>query len=73
MADGDIRRISGDGPATTKRRGKVKRVTASPKAVQRLRPERNEIIIRTGLSIQGAGVQCRGSIATGPFRGRKQR
>ena len=54
MADGDIRRIPGDGPATTKRRRNAKRATASLKAVQELRPERNEIIICTGLRIKGS-------------------
>ena len=73
MADGDIRRIPGDGPAMTKRRRNAKRVTASLKAVQNLRPERNEIIICTGLRVKGAGVQYWGSIATGLFCDRKQR
>ena len=73
MADGDIRRVAGEEPAPKKGRRKAKRTTATLKAVQTLRPERNEIIICTGLSIKGAGVQYWGSIATGLFCDRKQR
>ena len=63
MADGDIRRVAGEAPAATKGGRKAKRVTATLKAVQALRPERNEIIICTGLRIKGAGVQYWGSYA----------
>ena len=75
MADGDIRRVAGEAPAAAKgaRRTKARRVTATLKAVQALRPERNEIIICTGLRIKGAGVQYWGSIASGLFCDRKQR
>ena len=38
----------------------------SLRAVQRLRSERDEIIIATGIRVAG-GVQMRGSRATGPF------
>ena len=73
MADGDIRRVAGEAPAATKGRAKAKRVTATLKAVQALRPERNEIIICTGLRIKGAGVQYWGSLASGLFCDRKQK
>ena len=73
MADGDIRRVAGEELAAKKGRRKAKRTVATLKAVQALRPERNEIIICTGLRIKGAGVQYWGSIATGLFCDRKQR
>ena len=73
MADGDIRRVAGEEPATTKGARKARRTVATLKAVQTLRPERNEIIICTGLRIRGAGVQYWGSIATGLFCDRKQK
>ena len=52
MANGDIRRQPGDEPAQKGRR-KARRTIASLKAVQQMRPERNEIIICTGLRIRG--------------------
>lgn len=73
MADGDIRRVAGEAPAAKGGGAKAKRVTATLKAVQALRPERNEIIICTGLRIKGAGVQYWGSLATGLFCDRKQK
>ena len=73
MADGDIRRVPGDQPAPKKGGAKARRATASLAAVQEMRPERNEIIICTGLRIKGAGIQYWGSIATGLFCDRKQR
>ena len=71
MANGDIRRRPGDEPAQKGRR-KARRTIASLKAVQQMRPERNEIIICTGLRIRG-GVQYWGALATGLFCDRKQK
>ena len=62
MADGDIRRMSGDA-APAKSRRKAKRNTASLKTVKEMRPARNEIIVCSGLRIKGSGVQYWGSYA----------
>ena len=72
MIDGDIHRIPADEPAKKGRR-KAKRATASLKDVLGLRPARNEIIVCTGLSIRGSGIQYWGSVATGLLCDRKQR
>ena len=58
MADGDIRRLDGDGPVTAKSRRKARRVTATPKAVKELRP---------ALNLKRSGIQYWGSISTGLF------
>ena len=73
MVDGEIRRWPGDEPATKKGRHKAKRTTVSLKAVQEMRPARNEIIVCTGIRIKGSGVQYWGDLATGLFVERKQR
>ena len=71
MADGDIRRSPAvELPKKTGR--KARRVTATLKAVQAMRPASTEIIICTGLSIKG-GVQIWGSIATGLLCDRRQK
>ncbi|MDE0150827.1 MAG: hypothetical protein OXM58_20915 [Rhodospirillaceae bacterium] len=72
MIDGDIRRMPADEPAKKSRR-KAKRTTVSLKDVLGLRPARNEIIVCTGLSIRGSGIQYWGSVATGLLCDRKQR
>ena len=72
MVDGDIRRWPGD-EKTPKGRRKAKRPTVSLKDVQALRPARNEIIMCTGLSIRGSGIQYWGSVASGLLCDRKQR
>ena len=71
MANGDIRRSSGDEPATKGRR-KGQHMIASLKAVREMRPAPTEIIVCTGLRIRG-GVQYWGAIATGLFCDRKQK
>ena len=71
MADGDIRR-SESAPAKKGKR-KAKFATASLKAVREMRPARDEIIVCTGLSIRGSGVQYWGDRATGLFVQRRQR
>lgn len=71
MADGDIRRWPGGEPKKQGRR-KAKHAIVSLKAVQDMRPARNEIIICTGLHVKG-GVQIWGDLSTGLFVQRKQR
>ena len=60
MADGEIRPFSVNGRLRTGR--KQPRKVMSLRAVQRLRPERNEIIIATGVEVAG-GVQIWGDYA----------
>ena len=73
MADGDIRRLDGDGSVTAKRRRRGRRVTATLKAVRELRPAPNEIIICTALDLKRSGIQYWGSISTGLFCDRRQK
>ena len=63
MADGEL-------PAKGRRRAKGEIV--SLKAVRAMRPARNEIIVCTGMRIEG-GVQYWGDLATGLFVERKRR
>ena len=72
MVDGDLRRCADDAPAAKKGRRKTKRATASLKAVQAMRPERNEVIVCTGLKTRG-GVQYWGWIAMGLGIDRRQK
>ena len=62
--DGEIKPFSGNGRCRGAR--KQPRKVMSLRAVQRLRPERNEIIIATGVELAG-GVQLYGDLATGLF------
>ena len=68
MADGKIRRRTGDEPATNRR--KAKGEIASLRAVQQMWPARDEIIVCTGMRLKG-GVQYWGDLATGLFAERK--
>ena len=72
MLDGDIRRCDDEAPAAKKGRRKTKYPTATLKAVQAMRPERNEVIVCTGLKTRG-GVQYWGSVSTGLLCDRKQK
>ena len=72
MVDGDLRRCADEPPAAKKGRRKAKRATASLKAVQAMRPERNEVIVCTGLRTRG-GVQYWGWIAMGLGIDRRQK
>lgn len=69
LACGDIRRVAGEEPATTK---KGKRATATLDEVKELRPARTEIIVCTGLRTRG-GQQLWGDIATSMFHDRRQK
>ena len=71
MTNGDIRPLNAEKPAKTDRR-KARRTTVSRKAVKEMRPGRDEIIICTGVTING-GTQIWGDRATGMFVERKQR
>ena len=71
-ADGEIRPRRGKG-ASKKSRGKASREIASLSAVQRMRPERDEIIICTGLNCTTLGVQYWGDRAVGLFVNAKYR
>ncbi len=51
---------------------KEARKVMSLRAVQRLRPERNEIIVATGIELAG-GVQLYGNLACGLFAGGRHR
>ena len=53
--------------------GKQPRQIMSLGAVQRMRPERDEIIVCTGVKIAGSGIQYWGSAATGLFAERRRR
>ena len=68
--DGEIVRWSGKGKSKT---GKQPRQVMSLGAVQRMRPERDEIIVCTGVKIAGSGIQYWGSRATGLFVNAKYR
>ena len=71
LADGDIVPVDADKPGGRGRRGK-RRTVVTLKAVEKLRPARDEIIVATGLSRSG-GMQAWGSWATGLFVERRQR
>lgn len=62
--DGEIKPFSGTARSGGTR--KQARKVMSLRAVQRLRPERNEIIIATGVALAG-GVQLYGDLASGLF------
>ena len=69
-ADGEIRPRNG---ASKKSRGKASHEIASLSTVQRMRPERDEIIICTGLNCTTLGVQYWGDRAVGLFVNAKYR
>ena len=71
-ADGDIRPRHRPG-ASKKSRGKAAREIVSLSTVRRMRPERNEIIICTGVNCSNLGVQYWGDHATGLFVNGKYR
>ncbi len=72
MVNGDIRRCPDPAPARGKGRRKAGHATATLKAVKEMRPERNEIIICTGLGSRG-GVQYWGVYAMGFGIDRRQK
>ena len=72
MVNGDIRRCPDEAPAAKKIRRRTNYATATLKAVLAMRPERNEIIVCTGLRTR-SGVQYWGSVSTGLLCDRKQK
>ena len=72
MVNGDIRRCPDEALAGKRGRRNSKCPTATLKAVQALRPARNEIIVCTGLKTR-SGMQIWGDIACGLFHDRKQK
>ena len=68
--DGEIVRWPCKGKSKT---GKQPRQIMSLGAVQRMRPERDEIIVCTGVKIAGSGIQYWGSRATGLFAERRRK
>ena len=68
--DGEIVRWPGMGKSKT---GKQPRQVMSLGAVQRMRPERDEIIVCTAVKIAGSGIQYWGSSATGLFAERRRK
>ena len=65
-ADGEIRPRRRNG-SSKKSRGKASREIVSLSTVQQMRPERDEIIICTGVNCTTLGVQYWGVRATGLF------
>ena len=72
LADGEIRPVQVEQPKTKGRR-KPRRTIASVSTVKRMRPERNEIIVCTGMKLAGSGIQYWGEAATGLFAARNAR
>ena len=62
--DGEIRSVDAERPGTKGRR-KLRRTIVSVSAVKKLRPERDEIIVCTGVNLARSGVQLWGLAATG--------
>ena len=71
-ADGEIRPRGRNG-SSKKGRGKASREIVSLSTVQRMRPERDEIIICTGVNCTTLGVQYWGDRATALFVNGKYR
>ena len=72
LADGEIRPVQAEQPKT-RRRGRPRRTIASLSAVKQMRPERDEIIVCTGVKLAGSGVQYWGVQATGLLAARYAR
>ena len=68
--DGEIVRWPCKGKSKT---GKQPRQIMSLGAVQRMRPERDEIIVCTDVKIAGSGIQYWGFAATGLFAERRRK
>ena len=72
LADGDIVPIQADGSRPKGRRRAQARILPL-KAVEQLRPARDEIIIATGITRRNCGVQLWGHRALGIFVERRQK
>ena len=72
QADGQIRPVPAEQPGTKDRR-RPRRKIVSRKTVREMRPERDEIIVCTGVKLAGSGIQLYGLQATGLFAARHAR
>ena len=72
QADGDIVPVDANGTQPKGRR-KPRPAVASLKAVEKLRPARDEIIIATGIKRRNSGVQLWGWRSLGLFVERRQK
>ncbi len=72
LADGDIVPVCADGTRPKGRR-KARSTLVSLKAVEKMRPARDEIIIATGIKLRDSGVQLWGWRAMGIFADRRQK
>ena len=64
LASGEIEPVQAERPKTKGRR-KPRPTIASASAVKRMRPERDEIIVCTGVNLRNSGAQLWGISATG--------
>ena len=72
LPDGEIRPIQAE-QAKTKGRRKPRRKIVSRRAVREMRPERDEIIVCTGVRLARSGVQMWGIAASGLHAARNAR
>ena len=72
LPSGEIRPVEAGQPKTKGRR-RPRRKIVSRKAVREMRPERDEIIVCTGVTLARSGVQIWGLGATGIFAARHAR
>ncbi len=69
QANGQIRPVPAE-QSGTKGRRRPRRKIVSRETVREIRPERDEIIVCTGVKLTGSGIQLYGEQATGLFAGR---
>ena len=72
LANGDIVPVHAEGTKPKGRR-KARGVIVPLKAVEKMRPARDEIIIATGVKLRDCGVQLWGWRSLGIFADRRQR
>ena len=72
LANGDIVPVHADGAKSNGRR-KARGTIVPLKAVEQMRPARDEIIIATGVKLRNCGVQLWGWRSLGIFTDRRQR
>ena len=72
LANGEIRPVQA-GQRKTKGGRRPRRTVASAGAVRKMRPERDEIIVCTGVSLRDSGMQIWGWRATGILAARRVR
>ncbi len=70
--DGQIEPVQPEQPGTKGRR-RQRRTIASLAAVKKMRPERDQIIVCTGVTLKDSGMQVWGIAATGIFVARTAR